>query len=68
MEKEAHLPELNRYVVLNPVRARMVRGPEQWPRSSYHAMIGDSPVLRWLAVDGVLSQIGADRDGGRSET
>lgn len=33
--------ELARYLVLNPVRARMVREPGEWPWSSYGAMVGD---------------------------
>lgn len=40
-EKGAYLLELARYVVLNPVRARMVERPEAWPWSSYGAMAGD---------------------------
>lgn len=31
VEKDAYLLELARYVVLNPVRARMVERPEAWP-------------------------------------
>ena len=34
-QKEAYLLELARYVVLNPVRARMVRTTADWPWSSY---------------------------------
>jgi len=30
VEKDAQLLELSRYVVLNPVRAWMVKHPEQW--------------------------------------
>jgi REP element-mobilizing transposase RayT len=37
VEKEAYLLELVRYVVLNPVRAGMVRTPGEWPWSSYRA-------------------------------
>jgi len=31
VQKEAYLLELSRYVVLNPVRAGMVKRPEEWP-------------------------------------
>jgi putative transposase len=31
VERDAYLLELARYVVLNPVRARMVEAPEHWP-------------------------------------
>jgi REP element-mobilizing transposase RayT len=43
VQKEAYLLELARYVVLNPVRARMVRTPEEWPWSSYRAATGTVP-------------------------
>jgi putative transposase len=36
----SYLLELSRYVVLNPVRAAMVKHTRQWKWSSYHAMIG----------------------------
>ena len=42
VDKEAYLLELSRYVVLNPVRAGMVESPEQWPWSSYRAMVKKS--------------------------
>jgi len=41
MDGDAYLLELTRYVVLNPVRARMVAGPGDWRRSSYLDMIGE---------------------------
>ena len=34
---EAHLAAAVRYVVCNPVRARLVDGPREWPWSSIHA-------------------------------
>ena len=37
VEKESHLLELARYVVLNPVRAKIVRHPRQYRWSSYCA-------------------------------
>ena len=40
VEKESHLLELARYVVLNPVRAKMVRSPRDWRWSSYRATSG----------------------------
>lgn len=35
VQKESYLLELARYIVLNPVRARMVRSAKNWPWSSY---------------------------------
>ena len=40
VDRESYLLELARYVVLNPVRAGMVTGPEDWPWSSYRATAG----------------------------
>jgi putative transposase len=55
VDRDAYLLELSRYIVLNPVRAGMVKTPADWPWSSYRASAGLEPVAPWLAVDGVLS-------------
>jgi len=55
VEKENYLLELSRYLVLNPVRAEMVRSAEEWPWSSYRAMVGMVPTPEWLTVDWLLS-------------
>jgi hypothetical protein len=65
VDKLAYLLELPRYVVLNPVRAGMVSSPEQWPWSSYPAMIGEASVPKWLSIDGLLSQFGKVRSRAR---
>lgn len=65
VDRDAYLLELTRYVVLNPVRAGMVDTPEQWPWSSYRAMIGAVPTPNWLEVHGLLSQFGASREEAR---
>jgi len=54
VERESHLMELCRYVVLNPVRASMVTTVEQWPWSSYQATVGKVKSPDWLAVDSLL--------------
>jgi REP element-mobilizing transposase RayT len=58
VEKEAHLLELCRYVVLNPVRVRACRTAGHWPWSSYRATAGLAPAPRFLTVDWVLGQFG----------
>lgn len=59
VEKEAHLLELARYVVLNPVRAKMVHSSKDWKWSSYRATAGlESPAL-FLTTDWILSQFGS---------
>ncbi|MEK6593579.1 MAG: transposase [Pseudomonadota bacterium] len=61
VEKDSYLLELARYVVLNPLRAKMVRRIENWPWSSYRASCGQAAKPDWLQVDFVLSQFGAHR-------
>ena len=58
VEKEAYLLELSRYIVLNPVRAKMVRSAKDWRWSSYRATVGQSPTPSWLTTDWVLSAFG----------
>jgi putative transposase len=58
VEKESHLLELLRYVVLNPIRAGLVRGPGEWPWSSYRATAGEAPAPAWLETAWTLAQFG----------
>ncbi len=61
VEKDAHLKELCRYVVLNPVRAHMVKRPRDWKWSSYRATAGQEKQEPWLEVDWVLGQFAKER-------
>ena len=56
VEKESHLLELARYVVLNPVRAKMVRSAKDWPWSSYRSTSGMTDAPSFLTVDWILAQ------------
>ena len=59
VEKEAHLLELCRYVVLNPIRAKLVPHPRQWAWSSYRATVGETPAPPpFLTTDWILGQFG----------
>jgi len=58
VEKQTHLFELCRYVVLNPVRAGMVKQAADWPWSSYRATVGRSSSPNWLTISWVLGQFG----------
>ncbi|MHB8882041.1 MAG: REP-associated tyrosine transposase [Thermodesulfovibrionales bacterium] len=58
VEKESHLLEACRYVVLNPVRAKAATHPEQWHWSSYKATAGSEQPHRCLTTDWVLGQFG----------
>jgi putative transposase len=62
VEKDSHLLSLCRYVVLNPVRAGMVRKPEEWAWSSYRATIGAAKRPLFLKVEWLLSQFDMKRD------
>lgn len=58
VEKETYLKELCRYVVLNPVRAHMVKGPGDWKWSSYRATAGLERAEKWLETEWILGQFG----------
>jgi putative transposase len=58
VDKETYLLELTRYIVLNPVRAGMVKGPQDWPWSSFRAVIGLAESPAWLHNDWLLSAFG----------
>lgn len=58
VEKESHLLELARYIVLNPVRARMVRTAKDWPWSSYRDTAGFRVPPAWLATEWILAAFG----------
>jgi len=61
VERDAYLLELARYVVLNPVRAGMVRAAEDWAWSSCRAMIGQASAPAWLETDWLLGQFSEAR-------
>ena len=65
VEREAHLLELVRYVVLNPVRAGMVRTPADHRWSSYAETAGLRDAADWLEVDWTLAQFGSRLDAAR---
>lgn len=54
VEKESHLLELCRYVVLNPVRAAMVERPEQYHWSSYLPTLGKAARPALLTTEWLL--------------
>jgi len=61
IEKERHLLEVCRYVVLNPVRARLVKHPGEWTWSSYNGTSGTSAPHLVLTTDWILGQFGETR-------
>jgi len=61
VDKESYLLEVSRYVVLNPLRAKMVNRLSDWEWSSYKAMIGRASADEWLEIDWILSRFGRSR-------
>ena len=60
IERQTHLLELARYVVLNPVRANLVQATEEWNWSSYRATIGKASAPSWLETRWTHSQLGLE--------
>jgi REP element-mobilizing transposase RayT len=60
IERDEHLLEACRYVVLNPVRAGICRRPEDWPWSSYRPCAGLDPAPDFLAVHRLLGLFHSD--------
>ncbi|PYS73525.1 MAG: transposase, partial [Acidobacteria bacterium] len=59
-QSDRYLAELVRYIHLNPVRAKMVDVPEQYPYSGHRAYLGLEPE-GILDVDPVLRHFGAKK-------
>lgn len=62
VQKEAHLLELSRYIVLNPLRAGMVTSHAEWHWSSHHFMLDPAGKPAWLDRQWLLSQFGPTPD------
>ncbi|HBA38745.1 MAG TPA: addiction module toxin RelE [Deltaproteobacteria bacterium] len=65
VDRDAYWLEVNRYVVLNPVRAGMVKQPGDWRWSSFNATVGVQSAPAWLKVEGLLAQFGEKRSVAR---
>ena len=61
VERDEYLLELARYVVLNPIRANMIKNIETWKWSSYQGMIGEKPAQLWLETGWTLGQFSKQR-------
>jgi putative transposase len=61
IDKESHLLEVCRYVVLNPVRAHAAKKPEQWMWSSCRGTVGIDPSHESLTTDWILGQFGVSK-------
>ena len=56
VERDSYLLELARYIVLNPVRAKMAGTPEDYLWSSYRSTLGMEPAPAGLTTSWVLGQ------------
>jgi len=61
VERDTYLLELARYVVLNPIRAHMIKNIGEWKWSSYKAMVGEVTVQPWLETDWILGNFAKRR-------
>jgi REP element-mobilizing transposase RayT len=61
VERESHLMELSRYIVLNPVRAEMCSDPAASHWSSYAATAGLAETPPFLSTDWLLAQFASRR-------
>lgn len=67
VERDSHLLELCRYVVLNPLRAGAVKHIARYRWSSYPATMGLAPCPDWLSTDWLLAQFGKRRSTARHQ-
>lgn len=65
VEEDGYFLEISRYLHLNPVRARLVARPEEWPWSSYAGYRSASAARDWVSYDRVLGEFGADAAAAR---
>jgi len=65
VDRDSYFLELARYIVLNPVRAAMVKHPKQWQWSSYGATSGTAETLAWVTTDDLLAQFSKRRAAAR---
>ena len=59
IQDDGYLLELARYVPLNPVRAELCSGPEEWRWSSYAATAGLCPSPWFLAAEPLIAMLGS---------
>ena len=67
IQKDSHLLEVCRYVVLNPVRSCLVEGPGQWRWSSYGATAGQEKPPACLTTSWVLRQFSSKKRKAETE-
>jgi putative transposase len=66
VETEQHALNAHRYIALNAVSAGIVARPEDWPWSSYRALLGFTRAPTFLDIPAALLLFGATADAGRA--
>ena len=67
IEKDAYLLKVAAYIVLNSVRAGLVKNPADWPWSSYGALAGLCATPDFLTTDWILGVFSNDRKRAQDE-
>ena len=62
VDSDSYLPEVCRYVDLNPVRANMTQNPNDYRWSSYRALTGLTAAPDWLDAQSVYDQVAPGKD------
>ena len=65
VDGDSYLLELVRYIHLNPVRAGMVKEPEEYPWTGHNAYL-EKEVLPWLTTEPMLARFGKAVDKARA--
>ncbi|MHB0971793.1 MAG: transposase, partial [Thermoanaerobaculia bacterium] len=58
VQSEKYLQRVTRYVALNPVAAKIVAAPEDYPWSTYRATAGLEPAPEWLSIEPLVPYFG----------
>jgi len=66
IEADSYAQELSRYIHLNPVRAKIVLYPAEYPWSSYREYVGQRASVPWLSTALVLSYFGYELSAART--
>ena len=67
VDKDSYLLELSRYIHLNPVRAKIIKFPEEYKYSSIDYYLTGRKAPFWLNTEVILSQFGNDKTAAREE-
>ncbi|KKU33979.1 MAG: hypothetical protein UX57_C0009G0031 [Candidatus Uhrbacteria bacterium GW2011_GWE2_46_68] len=67
IEKESYLLGVSRYIILNPVRAKLVSHPRFWKWSSYRATVGSVCCPDWLSINWMLSLFSKSKNKAQKE-